>query len=308
MGLEEAEAVLDPLAHLVDAHIAALVSDLGGEDEYFVGLVVVAEALGEGVHQPLGDAAYAEAFHDNAVVEAENVGDQIGAEAGRQLEQEDAGAERAAKLHRAGGPGRRHIPHQTVALYQCQRREIHRGKGVVADGLVLLGAGACDDMAAKHHHDAPAAGVEGADDAVAKVFLGVGDLVGDGLLCAGEDDGFVGVLDEIRQSRRRVGQRVGAVADDEAVVEGIILLHGLRHHQPVLRAEVGAVDAAQGQRVGAAELVQLRQMSQKLFAGEHGLETLLGADAGDGAAGGDKKQTLLCGHKKASIRKIESHS
>ena len=225
-------------------------------------------------------------------------GDQIGAEAGRQLEQEDAGAERASKLHRADGPGRRHIPHQTVALYQCQRREIHRGKGVVADGLVLLGAGACDDMAAEYHHDAPAAGVEGADDAVAKVFLGVGDLVGDGLLCAGEDDGFVGVLDEIRQSRRRVGQRVGAVADDEAVVEGIILLYGLRHHQPVLRAEVGAVDAAQGQRVGAAELVQLRQMSQKLFAGEHGLEALLGADAGDGAAGGDKKQTLLCGHKK----------
>ena len=59
------------------------------------------------------------------------------------------------------------------------------------------------------------------------------------------------------------------------------------------------VDAAQGQRVGAAELVQLRQMSQKLFAGEHGLEALLGADAGDGAAGGDKKQTLLCGHRKS---------
>ena len=114
-----------------------------------------------------------------------------------------------------------------------------------------------------------------------------------------DDVVVVGVLDEIRQSRRRVGQRVGAVADDEAVIEGIILLHGLRHHQPVLRAEVGAVDAAQGQCVGAAELVQLRQMSQKLFAGEHGLEALLGADAGDGAAGGDKKQTLLCGHRKS---------
>ena len=74
VGLEEAEAVLDPLAHLVDAHVAALVSDLGGEDEHFVGLVVVAEALGEGVHQPLGDAAYAEALHDDAVVEAENFG------------------------------------------------------------------------------------------------------------------------------------------------------------------------------------------------------------------------------------------
>ena len=36
VGLEEAEAVLDPLAHLIDAHVAALVSDLGGEDEHFV--------------------------------------------------------------------------------------------------------------------------------------------------------------------------------------------------------------------------------------------------------------------------------
>ena len=29
------------------------------------------------------------------------------------------------------------------------------------------------------------------------------------------------------------------------------------------------------------------------------IEALLGADAGDGAAGGDKKQTLLCGHRKS---------
>ena len=48
---------------------------------------------------------------------------------------------------------------------------------------------------------------------------------------------------------------------------------------------------------GAAEVVQLGQMGQQLFAGEHGLEALLGADAGDGAAGGDEKQALLCGHK-----------
>ena len=297
MGLEETEAVLDPLAHLVDAHIAALVSHLCGEDEHLAGLVVVAEALGKGVHQPLGDAAHAEALHDDTVVEPEDVRDEVGAEARRQLEQKDPGAEGAAKLHRAGGPGRGHIPHQTVALYQRQRRKIYGGERVVADGLVLFGAGARDDVPAEHHHNAPAAGVKGADDAVAQVFLGVGDLVGDGLLCAGEDDGLVGVLDEVGQCRRRVGQCVGAVADDEAVVEGVIFLHGLCHHQPVLRAEVGAVDAAQGQRVGAAEVVQLGQMGQQLFAGEHGLEALLGADAGDGAAGGDEKQALLCGHK-----------
>ena len=51
VGLEEAEAVLDPLAHLVDAHVAALVSDLGGEDEHFVGLVVVAVGQGEGTYR-----------------------------------------------------------------------------------------------------------------------------------------------------------------------------------------------------------------------------------------------------------------
>jgi len=64
----------------------------------------------------------------------------------------------------------------------------------------------------------------------------------------------------------------------------------------VLRAEVGAVDAAQRQRFGAAQLVELRQMGQQLLAGQDGLEPLCGAHAGDGAAGGDKKQTLL-GHK-----------
>ena len=80
VGLEEAEAVLDPLAHLVDAHIAALVSHLCCEDEHLAGLVVVAEALGKGVHQPLGDAAYAEALHDDAVVEPEDVRDEVGAE------------------------------------------------------------------------------------------------------------------------------------------------------------------------------------------------------------------------------------
>ena len=41
VGLEEAEEVLDPLSHLVDDHIAALVGDLRGQDQNFVGLVVV---------------------------------------------------------------------------------------------------------------------------------------------------------------------------------------------------------------------------------------------------------------------------
>ena len=93
------------------------------------------------------------------------------------------------------------------------------------------------------------------------------------------------------------------MADDEAVVEGIVLLYGLRHHQPVLRAEVGAVDAAQGQRFRDAQVVELRQVGQKFFAGEHGLQALRGAHAGNGAAGGDEKNALF-GHKKPPWQKI----
>ena len=38
----------------------------------------------------------------------------------------------------------------------------------------------------------------------------------EGLLGTREDDGLVRILDKVGQRRRRVGQRVGAVADDEA--------------------------------------------------------------------------------------------
>ena len=304
MGFQETEAVLDPFAHLVNAHIAALVGDLSGQDQDFVGLVVVAQPLGKGVHQPLRDAAHAKAFHDHTVVMLKDGRDQLGAQAGSQLEQKDFGVERPAKLHRAGGPGRGDIPHQPVALHQRQRREVDRRKGVIADGLVLFGAGARDDMPAEHHHHAPAPGVQRTDHAVPQVFLGVGDLIGDGLLGACQDDGLVGVLNEVRKGRRRVGQRIGAVADDEAIVEGVILLHSPGHHEPVLGAQVGAVDAAQRQCLGAAELLQLRQVGQQLLAGKDGLEPLGRAYTGNGAARGDKKQALL-GHKMEASMKIQ---
>ena len=296
MGFQEAEAVFDPLAYLVNAHVTALVGDLGGEDQHLVGLVVVPQALGKGVHEPLRDAPHAKAFHNDAVVLLKNGWDQLRPQAGGQFQQKDFRVQRPAKLHRAGGPGGGDVPHQTVPLHQRQRREIDRGKGVVADGLVFLGAGARDDVAAEHHHHPPAAGVAGADDAVPQVLLGVGDLIGDGLLGTRQDDGLIGILDEVGEGRRRVRQRIGAVADDKAIVQRVIFLHGPGHHEPVLRAQVGAVDAAQGQRFRAAKLLQLGQVGQQLLAGEHGLEPLRGADAGNGAAGGDEKQALL-GHK-----------
>ena len=46
---------------------------------------------------------------------------------------------------------------------------------------------------------------------------GIRDLVGDGLLCAGKDDGLIRILNQIRESRR-IRQRIRAMADDKAIV------------------------------------------------------------------------------------------
>ena len=118
--------------------------------------------------------------------------------------------------------------------------EIDRRKGVVADGLVLFGPGARDHEPPEHHHHPPAAGVQGAQDTVPQVLFGVGDLAGDGLLGAGQDDGLAGVLHQVAQGCRRIGQGVGAVAEDETVVAAVILFDGPGHVQPQGRAHVGA--------------------------------------------------------------------
>ena len=93
------------------------------------------------------------------------------------------------------------------------------------------------------------------------------------------------------------------MADDEAIVQGVVFLNGAGHHQPVFLAEVGAVDAAQSQRFRDAQVIQFRQVGQQFLTGEHGLEALLGAHAGDGTAGGDEKNALF-GHKKPPWQKI----
>ena len=216
-----------------------------------------------------------------------------GAHARRQLEQKDLFIQLVAETHRPGGAGRLDVADQPVPLHLGQVGEIDRRKGVVADGLVLFGAGARDDRPAEHHHHPAAAGVQGADDAVPQVLFGVGDLVRDGLLGAGQDDGLVRVLHQIAQGRRRIGQGVGAVAEDKAVVAAVVFLDGAGHVQPVGRAHVGAVDAAQGQGVRLAQAGQARHMGQQFPAGQDRPQALGRAYAGDGAAGGDKEDLFL---------------
>lgn len=111
VGFQKAETVAHPLAHLVYAHVAALIGDLRGHDKYLVGGLVIAQPGGKGVHQLLRDAAHAEAFHDDAVVQVEDLRDERRGHAGRQLEQEHPAVQRAAELHRAGGPRRGDVPH-----------------------------------------------------------------------------------------------------------------------------------------------------------------------------------------------------
>ena len=93
----------------------------------------------------------------------------------------------------------------------------------------------------------------GADKRVGEIYLGVGRVEADGLLCAGEDNGLFSALYQIRQRRRRIGHGVGAVADDKAVVAVVALAQLVCKPKPVVRAEIGTVEAEQLQAVDLAE-------------------------------------------------------
>lgn len=78
-------------------------------------------------------------------------------------------------------------------------------------------AGAENDAAVEHDHHAAQIG-HGAAERIGQIRLGIRVFKHDGLLCARQDDGLGGILNEIGQRRGCIGHGVRAVGDDEAVI------------------------------------------------------------------------------------------
>ena len=73
----------------------------------------------------------------------------------------------------------------------------------------------------------------------------------------GENDGLRAALDQIAQGSSRVGHGVGAVADNESVVGVVIFAQSVHHAQPVLRADIGAVQIIELDAIHPAELADV---------------------------------------------------
>ena len=270
------KVLLDLLPDLVDLHIAALVHDLRGNDHDL--------ALGDPlVHLPvkhlqqlLRDAADAEALDHDAVVILKEVLHQIRLRAGDELEHHDTLVQAFDKAHRPRIGLLRDEANDALILNRCEHRKVHTAECVIAARVGLFCPCAGNHIAVEHQHHALRRGVGGIADAVEQVLPGVGAVLADGLLRAGDDDGLVGVLDHVRQRRRGVGHRVRAVADDETVIAEIILLDRLHELDPVLRRHVRAVDIADLDRVdGKGSAVRLGEVAEQLLGLKSGCKAVL---------------------------------
>ena len=117
----------------------------------------------------------------------------------------------------------------------------------------LLGPGAQDDLAVEDDAD-PRHLRRGHPEGILQVDLGVRGVKADGLLGSGKDDGLGTALDEVGESRRRIGHGVRPVGEDEAVVVIVVRPDAAGHGQPVLGGDVGAVQVQDLQAVRPAEL------------------------------------------------------
>ena len=150
-----------------------------------------------------------------------------------------------------------------------------------------------DDLAGKDDLHALRTGIRRVQNAVLQVCLGVGDLKADGLLGAGQYDGFFRVLDHIGQDRRGVRHGVRSVRDDETVVIFVRLADRADDRQPVFCLHIRAVDVKQLLDIDRDLLADLRKLLPQLGAAQPRHQSVRRLHGRDGSAGGQKQDLLF---------------
>ena len=122
---------------------------------------------------------------------------------------------------------------------------------------------------------------------IRQIAFGVGAVKPDGLLRARDDDGLGAVLNEIAEGGGGVGHGVGTVRNDEAVILVIMCTDGLRQPQPMLRADVGAVQIVALHAVHLTVIADVGDKFQQLEGIKLGGEPVGRDVRGNGAARAD---------------------
>ena len=143
--------------------------------------------------------------------------------------------------------------------------EVDAGKRVVALGAFLFTAGSGNDLAVKDDVDAMGFVAACKEETVGQVGLGIGNLQVNGFLGTGDDNRFWRILDQVGESGCGVGQGVGAMTDNKAIVLIVIFFNAGRDYQPVLWLDVGAVNVDDLHGSHFTELFDIRYETKKFF-------------------------------------------
>ena len=157
-----------------------------------------------------------------------------------------------------------------AVIQHAQRRHVDRLERVKTARTLLAGARALDHLAAEHHDHSVRSGIGGIAHRIAQVTLGVGCRIGHRKLRARKHDGLRAVLDEVREPRRRVRHRVGAVGEHEAVVRVVALAHDARHAQPIVGRHVRAVEVHRLHHVDLRDARELGHERHKILPRQRG--------------------------------------
>lgn len=207
-----------------------------------------ADDLHQAAVDAAGDVAHSKGLEDDApeIGQVQHGIDHFGLDAGEDAQAGDVRGVEVLEDGELGNGGwaedQRPVDADAEAVDLCQGLAVGAGKGLEGGGRDLCGAVAAVQLVAEEEADLGDDKGSGDDERAEQVVDGVGLQRKDGRLRAREDDGLAQVGQHKGQRRRRVGERVGAVQDDEAVEEVVVFLHGRGHGGPVGGGDVAGVE------------------------------------------------------------------
>lgn len=232
-GVDGRDEAVDALADVYDDDAALD----GGADDLWEPAVGAA-----------GDVAHAKGLEDDApeVGQVEHSVDHFGLDAGEDAQAGDVRGVKVLEDFKLGNGGwaedQRPVDADAEAVDFGQGLAVGAGKGLEGGGRDLCGAVAAVQLVAEEEADFRNDKGARDDERAEQVVDGVGLERKDGRLRAREDDRLAQVGQHEGQGRGRVGERVGAVEDDEAVEEVVVFLDGGGHGGPVGGGDVARVE------------------------------------------------------------------
>ena len=210
--------------NFVNTQVEPLFGDLCGHNDGFPQADPIKDSLliGSLIRVVFGHASHAKGFQNHAVIIRLEQAEDIGCEAGRELERAYAAVEFGGEDGAALFVFMRKAAGNTIApddpILTDIRKDgiIDAGKRIEAHGALLAGARAGNGVPAKYDAD------------VARAVI--------------EYDGLGAVLHKVGQGRGGVCHGVGSMQDNEAVVRIVIVVDHTGDFQPIYRAHVSAVD------------------------------------------------------------------